>query len=274
MNIKLLALDMDGTTLKSDSVTVSPANRTAIEAAAARGILVVTATGRMRHRLPEAIEQMPEPHYAVTCNGAAVFDLRKEAPLYANPIPGETALRVFDRLAPYPVFIEIYSGGFDYVERDRIPHLEAAGFSESRMKNLLRGRRTVDSQREYLLHPTAPIEKFNVPYLPPACQEAIWAEMRAVEGVSLTSSVAHNIEINAAGANKGDGLRFLCGYLGIAPEEVMAVGDNRNDLEMLTFAGLAAAPANATDEIKAIADWVGPSSEDDCVARAIERFLL
>ena len=43
---------------------------------------------------------------------------------------------------------------------------------------------------------------------------------------------------------------------------------------MLTFAGLAAAPANADDDIKAVADWVGPSNDDDCVARAIERFLL
>ena len=87
MKIKLLALDMDGTTLKSDHVTVSPANRAAIEAANARGVFVVTATGRMRHRLPEAIEQTPGLHYAVTCNGASVFDLRREAPLYANPIP-------------------------------------------------------------------------------------------------------------------------------------------------------------------------------------------
>lgn len=102
MKIKLLALDMDGTTLKSDHVTVSPANRAAIEAANARGVFVVTATGRMRHRLPEAIEQTPGLHYAVTCNGASVFDLRREAPLYANPIPMDTALRVFDTLAPFP----------------------------------------------------------------------------------------------------------------------------------------------------------------------------
>lgn len=274
MKIKLLALDMDGTTLKSDHVTVSPANRAAIEAANARGVFVVTATGRMRHRLPEAIEQTPGLHYAVTCNGASVFDLRREAPLYANPIPMDTALRVFDTLAPFPVFIEIYSGGFDYVERGRIPYIEASGFSESRMKNLLRGRRTVEDQREYLLHPAAPVEKFNVPYLPPEHQQAVWEAMRGVEGVALTSSVAQNIEINAAGTDKGDGLRFLCEYLGVAPDEVMAVGDSRNDLEMLTFAGLAAAPANATDDIKAVADWVGPSNDDDCVARAIERFLL
>ncbi len=210
MKIKLLALDMDGTTLKSDHVTVSPANRAAIEAANARGVFVVTATGRMRHRLPEAIEQTPGLHYAVTCNGASVFDLRREAPLYANPIPMDTALRVFDTLAPFPVFIEIYSGGFDYVERGRIPYIEASGFSESRMKNLLRGRRTVEDQREYLLHPAAPVEKFNVPYLPPEHQRAVWEAMRGVEGVALTSSVAQNIEINAAGTDKGDGLRFLC----------------------------------------------------------------
>ena len=86
MKIKLLALDMDGTTLKSDHVTVSPANRAAIEAANARGVFVVTATGRMRHRLPEAIEQTPGLHYAVTCNGASVFDLRREAPLYASKV--------------------------------------------------------------------------------------------------------------------------------------------------------------------------------------------
>lgn len=149
----------------------------------------------------------------------------------------DTALRVFDTLAPFPVFIEIYSGGFDYVERGRIPYIEASGFSESRMKNLLRGRRTVEDQREYLLHPAAPVEKFNVPYLPPEHQQAVWEAMRGVEGVALTSSVAQNIEINAAGTDKGDGLRFLCEYLGVAPDEVMAVGDSRNDLEMLTFAG-------------------------------------
>jgi len=79
----------------------------------------------------------------------------------------------------------------------------------------------------------------------------------------------HYLEIRARGTNKGKGLRKLAEYLGIRAEEVLAIGDYINDFEMAQYAGIFAAPANAHDEIKEIADYVSPSTNDGAAVSEI-----
>ena len=83
-----------------------------------------------------------------------------------------------------------------------------------------------------------------------------------------------NLEISSVYANKGNGLRWLAGHLGISMEQVMALGDSDNDITMLRMAGLGVAMENAAQEIKEAADEVTSSNEEDGVAQAIERWVL
>ena len=274
MSIKLIALDMDGTTLCSDHHTISQENLDAMADAAAQGILIVPATGRICNRLPEIIEAQPWLRYAVTVNGAAVTDLHTGKSLYKNPLKRTVALQVFDLVEPYPIFIEIYCDGLDYIEERRMPYFSELPISEERRSMMLRGRCFVESRHTFLEETDGAIEKFNLPYLEDDLRLTINKQLSALDGVTLTSSIAKNIEVNAAGADKGDGLAHLCAHLGIAPDEVLAIGDGENDLTMLQFAGMSAAPANACEQARKLAGWIAPSNNESAVARALEHYHI
>lgn len=80
--------------------------------------------------------------------------------------------------------------------------------------------------------------------------------------------------LNSETVAKGNGVSMLANYLGIKPEEVICVGDASNDVHMLEYAGLSVAMGNAFDDIKAIADYVTHTNEEDGVAHVIEKFIL
>ena len=91
----------------------------------------------------------------------------------------------------------------------------------------------------------------------------------------LTMSVATFFEATNPLVNKGTAVQYLAEeYLGLKPENVMTIGDNFNDVEMIQYAGIGVAMGNAPDGVKAMADWVAPTVEEDGVVAAIEQFLL
>lgn len=93
-------------------------------------------------------------------------------------------------------------------------------------------------------------------------------------GICISYSKALNIEINALGANKGNGLKTIAAYLNVPIENTMAIGDSDNDLSMIQQAGISVAMGNAEAKIKEAADVVAPSNEEDGAAKIIERFAL
>ena len=110
MEIKLIAFDLDGTLLREDK-TVSPANQTALRAAAAQGIFLVPATGRIYPIIPEQVKQMPEIRYFICGNGASVYDKTEQRELYSAQIPLERTLALFSYIdrQPYPVIYDCYA---------------------------------------------------------------------------------------------------------------------------------------------------------------------
>ena len=273
MNIRMIALDMDGTTLNNDHITLPERNRHAILAAIAKQIHVVTATGRMRHRLPAVIEAMPGTRYAVTSNGAAVWDLAENRLLYENPLAAQTVLEIIRLLEPLGAYLELYHEGCCYALRSREDVWYSFPFPDARRNMMLHRRYLVDDLAAFVLDGEKKIEKINIPYLPEEIRPAVWAQLQALQSVIVTSSLPGNAEINAVGANKADGLSQLCRHLGILPEQVLAVGDGQNDLEMLAFAGFSAVPANGLDACKKIADLVVGDNESGAVADAIAHWI-
>jgi Cof subfamily protein (haloacid dehalogenase superfamily) len=91
----------------------------------------------------------------------------------------------------------------------------------------------------------------------------------------LTRSVEYFVEATHPKANKGEAVRFVAeDLLGLKPNQVMTIGDNYNDLEMLRYAGIGVAMGDAPDPVKQGADWVAPGVEADGVAAALREFLL
>lgn len=272
--IKLLAFDLDGTTLISPH-TLPKANRKALLAAAEKGVLLAPATGRMRDYIPREVLALPV-RYAITSNGGGVYDLETGRAVVQNLIPNDKACAVQGILDGYSIYIEYYSGG-SAITRQGLPELaRSSGMLPESKWRFLEGKdyAFVEDFHDMLQETRLCPEKINLPYIVGEDRREVWGRLEALGGLRLTSSVADNIEINSEDAHKGGALRSLAEQLGIQMEEVMAIGDNFNDVTMLEAAGCSVAMGNSSPEALAAAKYVTGNHDQGGLAEAVERFVL
>lgn len=117
------------------------------------------------------------------------------------------------------------------------------------------------------------IEKINLFFVNQNVQEKIKKVLKEETEVSATSSIADNIELQNSSVSKASGLKWLCDMLGIKKEETIAVGDGDNDREMLRFAGIGAAMANASETVKGDADVILLSNNEDGALQFLSEYL-
>ena len=296
--IRLVALDLDGTLLDSQS-QISPRTRQAIADAVAHGVVVLPATGRPLSNLPPVVAQLPGIRYAITSNGAAVWDMGTD-PLgavysrYCNaaehttseptalircPMPVELAREVFALYMEYPGALSIFSDGRTYrdlvsMERFGKRFARRTGSTEARQPN--DGRFTVVRDlTEWMSRHAHEVEKFCMFFDTPEQAQAALPRFRALPGTEVVQGAADNIEVTAQGVDKGTALLALADMLGIPREATAAIGDSENDRAMLARAGVAAVMANALPEIRALGDIVSTRDNDhDGVAELFERLGL
>ena len=275
MDIKLIALDMDGTTLQKDYMSISERTEKVLKEAIARGIHVVPSTGRILGQLPDSIVRIPGIHYAVTSNGAAVMNLQTGEAISNNFIGAGSVIKIVRTLARRGLFCEVHYKGYSYSNNrylERVERIE--DFPSDQLKFIQYKSKQVEDVLAFTREHAAEIEKINIPLLDDQTHRNLWQKFSQIHGVTLTKAVAGNIEINHRLANKGDGLKQLCKQLKLEPKHVMAIGDSDNDLRMIEFAGLGVAMGNAPDEVKALANRVTLPFDQDGVAHAIEKYAL
>ena len=275
MEIKLIALDMDGTTLRADHESISPRTEKALKDAIALGIYVVPSTGRIFGQLPESVIDIPGVDYAVTSNGAAVINLKTGEVISNNYIGSGCLDKIIHMITRRKIFCEIYYKGQSYAEHGYFEDLVGTKSFPQVLVDFIRNKSThVESILEFALTHAAEIEKINIPLLSDQRFRNLWQKFSQIKGVTLTSAIANNIEVNHHSANKGEGLRQICKILNLEAKNVMAIGDSDNDRRMLEFAGFGVAMGNAPDNIKAITNKVTLSYKEDGVAHAIEKYVL
>lgn len=271
--IRLVALDLDGTVF-NDEKEISPRTLAAIRAALAKGVDVLPATGRTVTGVPREFADIPGVRYALTSNGASVVNLQTGERLVSLPFEEALAEQTLDVISPFGGMLSVFINGESYT---------AAGISEADMEMVpanLRAyfrktRNLVPDMHKVMQEHPHEIEKFSILYPTEAQRDAAWAAVAAAcPELELASSIERNLEINAPGVSKGRGLMALAQRLGLAPEQVMAMGDSGNDRTMIELAGLGVAMGNATEEIKAVADVITEDNNHDGVARAIEKYVL
>ncbi len=269
MAIELIAIDIDGTLLDSHH-QITPAVRAAVTAARDRGVHVVLATGRPFVGVRRFLDELglrSHGHYCITNNGALVQDA-----LDGEPI-AETVLSFDDYLYCERLSRElgVHFHALDYqclytANRD----ISAYTVYESNLSGIPLKFRRVDEMDPAMVFPK--VMMIDEPELLDAAIARIPAEAR--ERYTIMKSAPYFLEILDKRVDKGEGVRRLAEHLGLGAQQVMALGDQQNDLAMISYAGLGVAMGNALDEVKAAADHVTASNREDGVARAIERFVL
>lgn len=273
MVIKLIALDLDGTVLRTDK-TISERNLKAIRSAVSRGIIVLPATGRMVKMVPDLFSPREGIRYAITSNGASVLDLRDGTILYSNLMTMEQSNRILRMLSSYGLLIEAYCDGASYANREALDALSDFNLPRPYYDLVMASQIFVEDLPGFIERRNRPLEKINLPYVPEEFREELEDRLECMEEYRITSSCLSNIEINAAAASKGTGLGHLCKRLSISPSQVMAVGDGSNDISLLEYAGCSVAMGNASEPAKRAAKFVTRGNDDDGVAYAVEKFAL
>ena len=295
--ILLAALDLDGTLLNSNG-EVSPYTQKVLSEASDRGVVVIPATGRPLASLPPVVAKQPWVHYALTSNGAAVWDLHND-PLgavysrYANAaehetsepeavlhdlMPVETARAAFDLFMEYPGGMGVFWNGYSVKDQASVDFAAARWArlhsTEARQPN--DGRfLVVRDLGEWMSRHAHEVEKFCMFFHSVKEAQRYLPRFTAIEGVEVVQGSPDNIEVTAAGVNKGESLLALADHLGIPREATLAVGDSENDRAMLEKAGVAAVMANGMEQIRKLADIVSENDNDhDGVAEIFARLGL
>lgn len=272
--IKLIALDLDGTLLNSRK-ELTPRTLRALERAAERGIEIVPSTGRFFKAMPEVIRQLPFIHYAITINGAQVYDIRKECPVAQAGIPYQQAVEIMSYLDTLPVIYDCYMNDWGWMTRSMQERAADFAPDEHYLKMLREVRSPVEDLKAYVLEQKTEVQKVQFFTWDMALREELLAHMdERFENIIVASSIQNNVEINNKDAHKGVALQRLAEYLNIPMEETMAFGDGLNDFSMLQTAGLGVAMANGHPTVKAAAKAVTLSCDEEGVAAGIEKYCL
>ncbi len=272
-DIRLIALDLDGTTFNSKK-EITPRTRRAIMRAAGKGVIVMPASGRTLSGLPEAFTGIPGVRYALTSNGAAVCDLQSGRVLISHYIPLQTARYVMDRLLTVRGDIGYYAGGIAYSDRAGYERVisEGSAYVPWYKKYIERTRTPVSDMKGLIDSGIEDLEKFVISFDNDKDNREAFARLKDLQGVNVVYGAPFNMEIGTA--DKGQTLLDFAGRMGISREQVMACGDTDNDRTMIETAGFAVAMGNADQEIKDAADYVTLDNDRDGVACAIEKFVL
>lgn len=271
--IRLIALDLDGTTMDPKN-RLNEETKQALFEAMEQGVWVVPTTGRMLTGIPKEIMALPNIRYVLTSNGAVVNDVATNQVIYQRSMTFDVAEKVLRTLQKYDGSIDLYYGGNSYNTEESINRLGDFGVIPERVQYMRETRILVPDLLDHLNDWGKPIEKYNMIFGEEEQRQMAWKELEQWPEIQLTTSLGNNLEVNCAGANKGDGLAHLCSHLGLDASQVMAVGDGGNDMEMIRFAGLGVAMENALPEVKECADYITKSNAENGVAHAIQRFVL
>ena len=269
-DIRLVALDLDDTTLRSDG-SLSSRTREAIGSAIDAGLEVVVASGRSLHSLPKAVTEIPGIRYAITSNGAAVSRIADGGRLVSLTLHPDT---VHELIALFGgELLECFIDGQAYCDAGYIADPVRFGCSEAYVDYVKTTRLPIEDMKSFIIDNAARLDSVDV--LCKSCEHraGLWEKALTLPGAYITSSSPRLIEISDAGAGKGASLSRLCDILNIPASAVAAFGNGDNDADMLAFAGLGVAMKNATAACIASSDFVCGSNDEHGVAQMLYKII-
>ena len=266
MSIHLLAIDLDGTLLSSQKV-ISDATESAIRDARERaGVHVVLASARPPRTVMPFYRLLELDAPMINYNGALVYDPPSDRILMHRPLPLKTSLRIVTMARQ--MFPDVLVSA-EILDRWYTDRLDEQYLTET--ARLVRPD-AVAPLSQWLTRAVTKLMLMGPPEMLTALVNAISKEY--LHQVSMVQTEIDLLQIMHATVSKAQALRVIAGEMGVTREQVMAIGDNANDVGMLNWAGFSVAVANAVPDAMAVADLVTDSNDQDGVANAIKQVIF
>lgn len=267
---KMILSDLDETLLVNHHVPLW--NKEAIEKARQKGVKFVPATGRAYNMIQEILKEIgtyqEENEYSICFNGGLIVENKNDQILHFQGLSFEQTKELFELGEKYDVCVLIFTLDCCYIFKADPNEVQ----------------RKIDQKAKFEV-----IDEYNMDFLKEDKIAKILFEKRdmdylkqikkditpIIEGkVCASFSSYRYLELNALGVDKGYGLRWLTQYLHMTSDEVIAIGDNYNDVDMIKEAGLGVCVAGGSQDIKNLSDYVTTVDYDEgAVKEVIEKFV-
>lgn|SRR5574344_559298 len=265
--IKLIASDIDETIIRHDQI-VPYRNKKAIREAIEKGVIVMLATGRGPYEIfdiPEQAGVVADDRYVICCNGAVIMNVKTKEVIEVLDMDFSYARNVFNYAYENKLTFYIYT-----LDQKYGLNLSDETIVAEKHINIIETDNIDFLENETILKVIIKNEDMNF-------LQALEVDVARITNYELEITYSSNMymEINAKGVNKAVALKKICDHYNISMDDILAIGDNYNDVAMLEAAGTSVAVKNARLQVKESADYVTVHDHNDgAVGEAIEKFVL
>ena len=275
--LQLVALDLDGTLFNHDGI-ITEKTKNEIKRATQKGTYVVISTGRPYNGVP--FEQIKDTgiDYAITTNGASIYHIPTNECIYENCMELSLVEPILTFLLEKQIHIDLYIDGKGFTPRYCRENLDKLSVPPSLKEYILATRTPVDDLLSYVKERGQNIQKITLNFYKQSDgtflhRDEIYNTLSQNKQLECVCGGFNNLEFSKAGVTKGTALTHLANLLSVPMEQTMAIGDTQNDISILKTAQIGVAMGNASEEVKALADYITTSHNEDGVGNAISHFI-
>ncbi|MGL4336680.1 MAG: Cof-type HAD-IIB family hydrolase [Turicibacter sp.] len=267
MSYKMIVLDLDGTLMSSKN-EILPETKQALFKAQESGIMIVLASGRPTYGMVKAAKELrldEYPGYILSYNGGRIIAVQTNEMIYDDSLTPEICHELYDLSREMNVNIMAYEDeAIVTMDDDEYIQKEA-------LINAMPINRVADFKQAVTFNSVKCLCTGEPGHL---AQVELQMKERLGDRISICRSLPFFLEFMPQNINKAYSLQKLLDHVGLDKSQLIACGDGYNDLPMIEFAGLGVAMDNAVDEVKAKANYVTASNDENGIGLVIEKFIF
>ncbi len=272
MKYKLVVLDMDGTLLNSYR-KISEENKKAISRLQSSGIKVAIATGRIFTSAIFYARLLGIEAPIIACNGAIIKDGHNNKTLDIKPINKDSISKIIEVFQKHKVYFHMYDEENIYVEKSKFNSNIYKNWNEDQSKKHKVHVEKMEDALDYFKTNNLNVLKMMAVDDDNNKMNSIREELKRIKNITIDKSWYNNLEVMNKAVSKGNGIKMLSEIYNINSEDIIAFGDNYNDLSMKDSVGIFVAMGNGEKYVKEQADYVTTSNDEHGVARGIENLI-
>lgn len=268
----MIGLDLDGTLLKDDK-SIDTKTKEYLETLSANGVHIVPITGRPLSGVPDCVRNIKGVDYIISNNGSKTVLNSTNETLFSLAMDNATSKRVIEAVKQTGEIFEVFLNHYGYCEKFVFDHYKEVYTGTVLGDYIFSSRKQVDSLMTLFDDKNAEADEVFIICKDNNDREIIKAQTDKISGIQYCMLADRFLEITRNGTDKGTALELLCNHLKIKPDKVIAFGDGENDLQFLNKAGTAVAMGNATDSVKAQADIITDTNNNQGVLKALKNLI-
>lgn len=272
MEYKMIGLDLDGTLLKDDK-SIDTKTKEYLETLSANGVHIVPITGRPLSGVPDCVRNIKGVDYIISNNGSKTVLNSTNETLFSLAMDNATSKRVIESVKQTGAIFEVFLNHYGYCEKFVFDHYKEVYTGTVLGDYIFSSRKQVDSLLSLFDDKNTEADEVFIICKDNNDREIIKAQTDKISGIQYCMLADRFLEITKNGTDKGTALEMLCNHLKIKLDKVIAFGDGENDLQFLNKAGTAVAMGNASDSVKAQADIITDTNNNQGVLKALKNLI-